>query len=389
MPNTTPTPPILQSWISQPLEPSAALARFRGCLLGGAVGDALGAAVEFMPRSAILRQFGDAGITDYAPIYGGLGRITDDTQMTLFTAEGLLRSVVRARCRGMVSVNSVMAYAYLRWLQTQGEVCKAYPDKAPSGWLIQQPALHSLRAPGNTCLSALRNMEHIGRPATNNSKGCGGVMRVAPAGLVAWRQDESVFGAFAWGTDFAALTHGHPTGSLTGGVLAALVFALIDGATLPEALITAKAILRTHAHHEETLAALELAEKLAANHTPATPAHEAIAQLGEGWIAEEALAISVYCALVARDLEHAVVLAVNHSGDSDSTGAIVGNLLGALHGDSAIPQRWLEPLELRDVITEVAQDLYEFRDWQVGDYDYDDPAAEAEHLRICRKYPGG
>ena len=106
MPNTTPSQPIEPSWVSQPLEPSAALSRFRGCLLGGAVGDALGAAVEFMPRTAILRQFGDAGITDYVTAYGGLGRITDDTQMTLFTAEGLLRSVVRARCRGMVSLTS-------------------------------------------------------------------------------------------------------------------------------------------------------------------------------------------------------------------------------------------------------------------------------------------
>ncbi|WP_346798039.1 ADP-ribosylglycohydrolase family protein [Halomonas sp. Bachu 37] len=65
--------------------------RFRGCLLGGAVGDALGASVEFLSPAEILERFGSEGITDYAPIYGGLGRITDDTQMTLFTADGLLR----------------------------------------------------------------------------------------------------------------------------------------------------------------------------------------------------------------------------------------------------------------------------------------------------------
>ena len=74
--------------------------RFLGCLLGGAVGDALGAPVEFMSRAAILGKFGPDGITDYAPIYGGLGRITDDTQMTLFTAEGLLRAWVRGSLRG-------------------------------------------------------------------------------------------------------------------------------------------------------------------------------------------------------------------------------------------------------------------------------------------------
>ena len=93
--------------------------------------------------------------------------------------------------------------------------------------------------------------------------------------------------------------------------------------------------------------------RAAAGETP----HAAIAALGQGWIAEEALAIAVYCALAADSLEEGVVAAVNITGDSDSTGAMTGNLLGALHGDAAIPERWLAPLELRDVITTIAEDL--------------------------------
>ena len=73
--------------------------RCLGCILGGAVGDALGAPVEFMRRREILDTFGPDGITEYAPAYGGLGTITDDTQMTLFTAEGLLRAHVRYSVR--------------------------------------------------------------------------------------------------------------------------------------------------------------------------------------------------------------------------------------------------------------------------------------------------
>ncbi len=111
---------------------------------------------------------------------------------------------------------------------------------------------------------------------------------------------------------------------------------------------------------------------------------EAIARLGQGWIAEEALAISIYCALVARSLKHGVILVVNHDGDSDSMGSIAGNLLGAMHGVKSIPAEWLEPLGLRDVITELAEDLYAFRDWEIGGY------GENEELnqRIWRKYPG-
>ena len=82
--------------------------RYQGCLLGGAVGDALGAPVEFMRRSEIIREFGPHGITDLAPAYGKLGAITDDTQMTLFTAEGALRAYVRGTLRGICSPPSVI-----------------------------------------------------------------------------------------------------------------------------------------------------------------------------------------------------------------------------------------------------------------------------------------
>ena len=353
--------------------------RFQGCLLGGAVGDALGAPVEFMKRDAILRRFSAEGITAYAPAYGGLGTITDDTQMTLFTAEGLLRGWVREATRGVVNYPGVVGRAYQRWLQTQGDCSRAIPPDDEPGWLIQHRELHDRRAPGNTCLSALRAMESVSQPARNDSKGCGGVMRVAPVGLFAWtlRDTEPMEQTFRLGSEVAALTHGHPTGFLTAGVLAVLVRSVVDGASLPEALATARECLRGAPAHEETLRALEAAEQLAS--TDVAP-HLAIARLGTGWIAEEALAIGVYCALVARDFRHGVVLAVNHDGDSDSTGSITGNLLGALSGVEAIPGEWLAPLELRGVITEMADDLLAFPSWAIDQYTINES--------MMRKYPG-
>ena len=81
--------------------------------------------------------------------------------------------------------------------------------------------------------------------------------------------------------------------------------------------------------------------------------------LGGGWTGEEALAISVYCSLVYPDnFEKAVILAVNHGGDSDSTGAITGNILGLYLGEEAIPAGWLEKLELKEVIRKMAEDLF-------------------------------
>lgn len=359
--------------------------RFSGCLLGGAVGDALGAPVEFMKRATILRRFGPEGITEFAPAYGGLGSITDDTQMTLFTAEGLLRGWVRSCAQGSTNYSEVVAHAYLRWLLTQGKrpSCNIDYHEEEPGWLFRQPELHNRRAPGTTCLAALSAMKTPGEPARNDSKGCGGVMRVAPVGLFIWRQglNESLQAAFRLGTTLAGLTHGHPTGTLPGGVLAGMIFALTDGASLREALAAVKPLLIAEPSHEETLRAIEMAEALAASRLPS---EDAIAKLGQGWIAEEALAISIYCALVARDFRHGVILAVNHDGDSDSTGAITGNLLGALHGAKAIPNDWLAGLELRGAITEIAGDLYEFKDWVVGANSNDEELDQ----RIFRKYPG-
>ncbi|MCG7632845.1 ADP-ribosylglycohydrolase family protein [Gordonia McavH-238-E] len=342
--------------------------RYTGCLLAGAVGDALGGAVEFSTRDAILDRFGADGITSYAEAYGGVGTITDDTQMTLFTAEGLLRAWVRDCAGGISCYSATTARAYLRWFITQGGHPRhgVLATAERSSWLAGHRQLHSRRAPGTTCLEALRVTTRPGAAADNDSKGCGGVMRVAPVGLFAARAEWSAAGTFDLATTLASLTHGHPSGSLPAGVLAVAVRDLVGGASLPEALTVAKGILRIRAGHEETLAALDAAEALADS---ALPHEAAITRLGGGWVGEEALAIAVYSALVADDLEDAVIIAVNHDGDSDSTGAMAGNLLGARDGVGAIPQRWLESLELRDVIVEMARDLHDFVDWDITEAD--------------------
>src|SRR5262245_51851449 len=141
------------------------LNRVRGCLLGGAVGDALGAAVEFMSLTEIQRRFGEQGVLDFA---GRTAAITDDTQMTLFTAEGLIRARVRAAERRICHIPSVIHHALLRWLHTQGGQSQAIPryrDDWPDGWLIQQRELFSRRAPGRTCLSALQASTRFGEDA--------------------------------------------------------------------------------------------------------------------------------------------------------------------------------------------------------------------------------
>ncbi|MHB1825847.1 MAG: ADP-ribosylglycohydrolase family protein [Acidiferrobacter sp.] len=322
--------------------------RFRGCLLGGAAGDALGAPVEFFSLSEITREYGAPGIRDFSPCYGRVGAITDDSQMTLFTAEGLIRAAVRYDSRGICHPASVVHHAYLRWLRTQGEASGV--DVKETGWLIGAKALWARRAPGSTCISALKEATAFGTPARNDSKGCGGVMRVAPVGLICPPEQ-----AFKLGAETAELTHGHPTSSCSAGFLAALVALIVGGSALTEAVEAAKALLRSREHHAETLWAIENAQSLARSGSPNANRLES---LGAGWIAEEALAIALYSVLATSNLEEAVCLAINHSGDSDSTGAIAGNIAGTLYGVEAVPDRWLAPLELREEITTLADDLW-------------------------------
>lgn len=171
--------------------------RFRGCLLGGAVGDALGAPVEFMSHAEIVRRFGANGIRDYAPAYGMSGAITDDTQMTLFTAEGLLRAHVRGCMRGLTTYAGVTDHAYLRWLETQG--VKSPLEIGRDGWLWGIKALHHRHAPGNTCMSSLKAKRTFGEPALNDSK--------AAVASCAWRQSDCSVALAACGAPSSLLQY--------------------------------------------------------------------------------------------------------------------------------------------------------------------------------------
>ncbi len=336
--------------------------RVRGCLLGGAIGDALGGPIEFDDGQKIvaahpggLREF-VAGGADWPP-----GTITDDTQMTLFTVEGLIRAGVRTD-RGIGFTVAVVQHAYDRWLDTQ---LLPAPSGRRDGWLQAEQWLYARRAPGNTCLSALgkarKGMDRIpqfGAQAVNNSKGCGGVMRAAPFGLLPAAKGFTLEWAFDAAAEAAGYTHGHPTGQLASGALAAIVHLLCQGADLDAALDETQRLLATQQDHEETSTALVAARELAASEV--RPGPVTVERLGGGWIAEEALAIGVYAALVFREPEQfldALALAVTHSGDSDSTGAICGNVLGALHGETALPAELVYAVEGRGTILQLADDL--------------------------------
>ena len=340
------------------------LDRILGCLIGGAAGDALGYTVEFMSENQIFQRFGSKGISQYV-LDHGYALFSDDTQMTLFTANGLL---LAAATQGLDlqgdSLIRGIPYGYKQWFSTQMLHTHKTENAASDCWLMQIPRLHALRAPGNTCLSAIA-AGCCGKPdqPINNSKGCGGVMRVAPIGLLfPWDQD-AVLMTDRLGAEAAALTHGHEMGYIPAAMLVHIVHVLARGnvSSVQEAVVQAmdamKILFPNAVHLSSFLCLIQQALDLA--NSDISDLH-AIHQLGEGWVGDEALAIAVYCAVKYQDnFDRALIASVNHRGDSDSTGAITGNILGALVGLEGIPQKYIDNLELLDVITQIGNDLYD------------------------------
>lgn len=359
--------------------------RIRGCMLGGAIGDALGYPVEFLTRKDILCKYGSSGIISYQELNDqGKAVISDDTQMTLFTANGLLFGVTRFCTHGGLGagLKDFVRYAYMDWLQTQIGV-DDYTNYHYC-WIRDIAELNVQRAPGNTCMSSLIDIMHH-KEVQNDSKGCGGVMRVAPVGLMAaadstievkdysgndvprrtWSENEVI----RLGGDCAEITHKHPLGYLPAAIQAGLVYYILMSEVQIsfselESLIwkVYDDVEKEYQSQREQVALKELkrllenAIRLAGDMFISE--ENAIRQLGEGWTGDEALAIAVYCALKHIDsFEQAIISAVNHDGDSDSTGAICGNLMGAIVGMDGIPDHFISQLELRSLIEDIADDL--------------------------------
>ena len=317
--------------------------RVLGCLLGGAVGDALGYKVEFSSLRAIRKRFGPAGIQEPVLSAAGKAVVSDDTQMTLFTAEGLIEGMTQRASTTKIDALDAVRTATLDWYEMQ-------MGRQVGRRLAEFAVLGKNRARGTTCESGCA-LGATGTPENpiNNSKGCGGVMRVAPVGLWLGLSDEE---AFELATRCAAQTHGHPSGNLAAGALASIIRNLLRGLEPGRCVARSIEIARNWPGADEIVSAIERACTLARQGTADDAS--AIAALGKGWVGDEALAIALYSVLVASDFADAVRVASNHSGDSDSTASIAGQIHGAWKGLGGIPHTWIRQLDVIDPLLDVA-----------------------------------
>jgi ADP-ribosylglycohydrolase len=310
------------------------LNRFKGCLLGMAIGDALGAPVEFLSLENIEEKYGEAGILAFDDWDGfQAGNYSDDTQLSLATAKGCIHAHFNLMRQGESRSQEIMYKRYLDWLES-----------------LKDPS--QVRHPGYTCMNVLQSGERgtIENPI-NDSTEVSGLLRTAPAGL-AFPPGM----AFREGADYAALTHGHPSSYYAAGFFAEVIAHLVEEKALQDAVELSIEQLTAFDSHQDLLGHVEKALELFIDQTPAA---EAIAAFGAGVTASEVLALGLYCSLkYATEFTLGLQAAVNHSGISTSCGLVTGAILGTLLGHDAIPEDFSSQVENGHEIGEVAEDMH-------------------------------
>ncbi|MEU8591739.1 ADP-ribosylglycohydrolase family protein [Streptomyces sp. NPDC048664] len=340
--------------------------RVRGTLLGAALGDALGAPVDGLSLERIRQEHGPEGLVGFAPAPaehpaplaspeppapGRRGTVSHLTQLTLFSVDGIIRAQVR-RDTGAWHPPTDLHRAYLRWAVTQRDWG---PDerRADDGWLAREEWLYARRAPSRACLLGLGDeiMGTLEAPKNPGEQGPEAAARSAPFGLLVGWEPQLVF---QLAVECAAQTHGHPTAFLAAGAYAVIVHALARGESLDAAVQRALGLLAPRPGQQPVSDALQHALGAVRQGMPSPARIEELAGAGG---ADGVLAVAVYCALVGEDTRHGLCLAVNHGGPSGATGALTGGLLGALHGETALPPAWLAELEGRPTMLALADDF--------------------------------
>lgn len=308
--------------------------RFRGSVVGLAIGDALGHPTEFLASVDRIRaKYGPEGIRAFAPSgYHPAGTFTDDTQMSIAVA----RALARAGRQSLDDLMRVMGEEFVAWAQ--------HPSNN--------------RAPGGTCLAGCRNLAH-GAPwrqaGVKESKGCGAAMRAAPVGLYYFDDDDALVRVAA---AQSTLTHAHPTGIASGVAAAAPVAWACKGKGLDGMVAYTKAMVQkltpellvelgSHEKDAHGLGVSEMVQILDEVEPLLGEEHEDVCQLlGGAWVGEEAVATALWCVLKASgDFDQSILRGANSSGDSDSIACIAGSIAGALQGVGAIDKRWLDGVE--------------------------------------------
>lgn len=302
--------------------------KFAGTMLGLAIGDALGYAVEFSSLAEIHRRYGPNGITELSSTL-----FSDDTQMSMAVARGLVEA---GRDANVDDAAPFVARQFIEW------------SRNPPG---------GHRAPGGACMAGCRALAH-GFPWEDagdaDAGGCGSVMRSAPYALRFWKDEDA---AIECAARHSRMTHRHPLALAASAALASGVWCALRDA--PRQLIVARMIDAAMRYDVGTARMMRedarLAVDVIAQRAPRAATTADVLDRRRGWAGHEAVSAAMFCFAIGDDYADTIRLAANSPGDSDSIACIAGALSGAHVGLAGIPSRWHTKIERRDELMALAR----------------------------------
>ena len=333
---------------------------YRGCLLGLAVGDAMGYSVDTKTWPQIQEDYGPNGLLGY-DLVNGYADISSHTQLAAFTCNGLLLGMTRGQVLGkMAPFVKYAAVGHKEWAIGQRRYDQPHRNYC---WVFRVPELRRRHCIDTRMLDTL-NRGALGTPEDPRNKydSAGAIATAVAAGLSAdpTRMDQEEIDRL--GAETIALTHGSPLAFLPGTVITHLIGSLLrDHVTPLEELIEqALSVLeeqfgREYVQVKEICTLVRRAVAMAGgvnlNHVEAMESLKCDT-------GAEVLAGAIYASLLCReDFDSAMIAAVNHSGSSAAVGCLVGAILGARLGAEALPEFYLECLEAAPVLVDLADDL--------------------------------
>ena len=334
---------------------------YRGCLLGMAVGDAMGYTVDNRSLHEIREDYGPNGLLGY-DLVNGYADVTSYTQLAAFTCNGLLFGLTRGQMTGkMAPFIKYIALACSEWAGQQrawGRPAKNYC------WLGRKEEICRRHCMETRMVEQLLQGKYgtLEMPM-GNANGPQSLTTAIGVGLFFHKDRMEQAEIDRLGAEATALTHGSPTAFLSGAVLAHMMSKLLRSpkAPLKKVVLEAVEALKEQFGHQYSQAfdlanLIRSAITLSENHS--IPTTEVMERLGCD-NAAKVLAGAVYACLVSQnDFDRAMVVAVNHSGRSAAVGAIAGAILGIRLGEEALPEFYIECLEPAEVLRELADDLY-------------------------------
>ena len=334
---------------------------YRGCLLGMAVGDAMGYTVDNRSWQEIREDYGPNGLLGY-DLVNGYADVTSYTQLAAFTCNGLLFGLTRGQMQGkMAPFIKYIGLSCREWAASQR------PWGRPSRshcWLLRRAELCRRHCMETRMLDTL-SRENLGTLETpvNNYSGPYSLTCAIGVGLFFHedRMDQQEIDRL--GAEAVALTHGSPTAFLSGAVLTHIMSNLLQNpaASLKKLALEAVEAMKEQFGHQYSQAydiATLVRHAITYAESPNLNQVDVMERFGCD-NAAQVLAGAIYACLVSgEDFDSAMIAAVNHSGRSAAVGAIAGAILGIRLGEEALPDFYIECLEPAEVLRELADDLY-------------------------------